>query len=273
MIEKIGHIKNPLTVIAAFAGFAEVSGTVILPFLEKDIQYTYVWFLMLFPTALVGIFFTTLALNHVVLYAPSDYSDPNSFERLFEQSKPSVRLEKINIEATESEATTEQSLEDAAAQDGPTFVGADEPGKPLLASSPALLAEELLIARYSKDRGISLARGVSPAKLPNIGFDGVAITSDSVVIVETKFYRKSGPSLATAKREMGKVAAFVSSLANQSRSVTMVWAIALDYPVNDPRVHQIKRTLKRASLEFPFKVEVVFYEFNELVGSATRMDG
>ncbi len=39
MVEKIGHIKNPLTVIAIFAALAEVSGTVVLPFLDKETQH------------------------------------------------------------------------------------------------------------------------------------------------------------------------------------------------------------------------------------------
>jgi hypothetical protein len=30
MVEKIGTIKNPLTIIAIFAGIAEISGTAIL---------------------------------------------------------------------------------------------------------------------------------------------------------------------------------------------------------------------------------------------------
>jgi hypothetical protein len=50
MLEKFTHVKNPLTVVALFAGFAEVSGTLILPHLEIQVQHTYVWFLMGFPT-------------------------------------------------------------------------------------------------------------------------------------------------------------------------------------------------------------------------------
>ena len=38
MVEKISPVKNPLTIIAIFAGIAEISGTIILPFLVKDLQ-------------------------------------------------------------------------------------------------------------------------------------------------------------------------------------------------------------------------------------------
>jgi hypothetical protein len=83
MTSNISHIKNPLTVIAIFAGLAEVGGTIVLPLLEKETQTTYVWFLMLFPPFLVGLFFYVLYTRHKVLYAPSDFKDDSSFHQTF----------------------------------------------------------------------------------------------------------------------------------------------------------------------------------------------
>lgn len=48
MLEKFGIIKNPLTIVAIFAGIVELSGTQILPELEKENQRLYIWFLMFF---------------------------------------------------------------------------------------------------------------------------------------------------------------------------------------------------------------------------------
>jgi hypothetical protein len=79
MLEKIGPVKNPLTIIAIFAGIAEVSGTIVLPFLADSNQSIFIWFLMLFPSALVILFFWTLNCNHKVLYAPSDYANQDHF--------------------------------------------------------------------------------------------------------------------------------------------------------------------------------------------------
>ena len=56
MIEKIGHIKNPLTVIAMFAGIAEVSGSAVLPFIASENQKLYIYFLMCFPILLIILF-------------------------------------------------------------------------------------------------------------------------------------------------------------------------------------------------------------------------
>jgi hypothetical protein len=79
MVEKFGHVKNPLTVIAIFAAIAEISGTTVLPHISAEHQGTYIWFLMLFPFFLVISFFVTLNFNHTVLYAPSDYKDEKNF--------------------------------------------------------------------------------------------------------------------------------------------------------------------------------------------------
>ncbi|MCF2826357.1 MULTISPECIES: hypothetical protein [unclassified Pseudoalteromonas] len=74
-----GIVKNPLSVIAIFAGVAEISGTGVLPFIDPENQELYIWFLMLFPFTLVLLFFATLNWNHRALYAPSDYKSDESF--------------------------------------------------------------------------------------------------------------------------------------------------------------------------------------------------
>ncbi|MDJ1481870.1 hypothetical protein QNI16_15320 [Cytophagaceae bacterium YF14B1] len=79
MANKVGTIKNPLTIIAIFAGIVEISASTVLPFIEKDIQYIYIWFLMIFPTLLVICFFITLNFNNTALYAPSDFDEDKSF--------------------------------------------------------------------------------------------------------------------------------------------------------------------------------------------------
>lgn len=79
MIEKINHVSNPLTVIAIFAGLAEVAGSIALVAVDPSIQSTFVWFVMLFPVGLVLFFFATLNFNPRVLYAPSDFKDEENF--------------------------------------------------------------------------------------------------------------------------------------------------------------------------------------------------
>ncbi len=73
------HVKNPLTLIAVFAGLAEVAATGVLPVLKEDVRNIFVWYVMLFPALLVSLFFWTLNRNHHVLYAPSDFEDEEHF--------------------------------------------------------------------------------------------------------------------------------------------------------------------------------------------------
>lgn len=82
MTEKVGLIKNPLTIIAIFAGIAEVSGTVVLPFIADNNQRLFISFLIFFPSILVILFFITLNFNNKVLYAPSDYSDESNYIKI-----------------------------------------------------------------------------------------------------------------------------------------------------------------------------------------------
>ena len=79
MVEKIKHISNPLTVIAIFAALAEVAGTIALAQVDKELQQTFIWFVMLFPSLIVVLFFITLNFNPKVLYAPSDFKDEENF--------------------------------------------------------------------------------------------------------------------------------------------------------------------------------------------------
>lgn len=79
MTNKLGTIKNPLTIIAIFAGIAEVSGTAILPLISDQNQLIFIYFLISFPLLLIVLFFITLNFNNKVLYAPSDYRDESNY--------------------------------------------------------------------------------------------------------------------------------------------------------------------------------------------------
>ncbi len=70
-------VRNPLTLIAIFAGLAEVSATVALPQLSPEMQSVFVWFVMGFPFGIVVPFFVVLWFRPKHLYGPGDYrQDP-----------------------------------------------------------------------------------------------------------------------------------------------------------------------------------------------------
>ncbi len=92
MLEKFKKVSNPLTIIAIFSGLAEISGTIILPFIKESNQTIYIWFLMIFPILIVILFFITLNWNSRVLYAPSDFKDEANYMKAFQQPDP-IELE------------------------------------------------------------------------------------------------------------------------------------------------------------------------------------
>lgn len=75
-------VQNPLTIISIFAGLAEIAGTVVLIGLPLEIQRVFVWFVMLFPSILVVIFFIILSKIPDVLYAPSDFSNEDNYMQI-----------------------------------------------------------------------------------------------------------------------------------------------------------------------------------------------
>src|SRR6266508_6798413 len=101
MNSRFGIVKNPLTIIAIFAGTAEVSGTAILPYLQTQNQTLYVWFLMIFPLTIVVLFFMTLNWNYKVLYAPSDFANEDNFINILQKASSIDLLYKENRELSE----------------------------------------------------------------------------------------------------------------------------------------------------------------------------
>lgn len=101
MIDKISTVKNPLTIIAIFAGIAEVSGTGILPFIDATNQQIFIYFLVGFPVLLVILFFVTLNFNNSVLYAPSDFTNEENYMKVARYNRAELRMEEIKLSTTE----------------------------------------------------------------------------------------------------------------------------------------------------------------------------
>jgi len=107
MVEKIKRVTNPLTIIAIFAALSEVAGTAALAVVEKELQLIFIWFVMLFPILLVGLFFYTLHKNSNVFYAPSDFREDKSYLALNQEIENMKEL--TPVISTETEASAQDS--------------------------------------------------------------------------------------------------------------------------------------------------------------------
>lgn len=210
MIEKIGHIKNPLTVIAIFAAIAEISGTTVLPFIEPNNQSIYIWFLMFFPIFLVGIFFITLNFNHKVLYAPSDYKNEDHFLRSFGTATTKEKEEKLREEVKETEGLSLKN-------EGTTTSTKTKPSKSEQHSTVmanVALAEKLSINRLSKELGLEFETDIRFDTSCNekVIFDGVAMHKHKIHAVEVKLFMNKKINLSRIKAVLLKAELMVKQL-------------------------------------------------------------
>lgn len=100
-------IKNPLTLIAIFAGLSDVAMTAILPSLPFETQKTFMWFVMGYPLLLVCAFFYILIWKREALYAPSDFKDDATWLEILRDTTRKI-LDKYPLEpaiATPSETS------------------------------------------------------------------------------------------------------------------------------------------------------------------------
>lgn len=273
MVERFGHIKNPLTVVAIFAAIAEVSGTIVLPLLERETQGVYVWFLMLFPILLVVIFFFVLYQKHHVLYAPTDFKDDRTFAELFESASTKAKVAKINGELEET-ASEEANSDGSASQGGrqqaegicKTTISAKDTLRRTIQGN-GLLAEELVAAKLAKDMGIKFERNLALKGQPSLVFDAVATASDRAVVAEVRFTRMGLMSESMLNNYFERVGRFSESLPDNLRGkIDFVFALVTDSD-DESRLNLINRAAERIrvfSQNYPFRTTVRIFSMQEL---------
>lgn len=293
MLEKIGHIKNPLSVIAIFAGLAEVSGTAILPLLEPETQSTYVWFLMLFPCVLVLLFFITLWCKHHVLYAPSDFKEDQSFtglfmpsqisdERFLEALTPQIEIEPEPQDGLERNGDSESSvftdsslpdLADAAPPVGPyitnraftsTNQAPTESERALVRLARANYAEQRAIEKFGAEVNSVFMRDISPKSLPNIKFDAILDTSEHYYVVEVSYFSNKNINADRVAKKFDKVAFFWATLTEDERKKFKFVYICVFENADIYFEDKVACKIKNLAAAHPFITVVKTYDFNNL---------
>ncbi len=263
MIEKVGHVKNPLTIIAIFAALAEVGGTIVLPLLQPVTQYIYVWFLIFFPIGLVGVFFYVLYNKHHVLYAPSDFQEDSSFKELLERQSPTQRIEILNQEViAETKPESSTALEGTNEQDP----GAISALRILQQDYRAtyLLAEELAIAKLAKDRGWKIERALVSRGRGRTPFDGVAQTDVADYVIEVSYSRRNVLQSEIWRDKLRRIADFYGDLPDAKRNRFRT-VVAFVYDQGDiEKVTRMIERIREMATEMPFHVEVVPMSYQSL---------
>lgn len=273
MIEKVGPIKNPLTIIAIFAAIAEISGTIVLPFIAPNNQATYVWFLIIFPILLIILFFLTLNFNHKVLYAPSDYQNEDNFLRSLPRATIAEKTLKIEAEIAEEAKTIaiNPSSADPTKETQPSSAAAAKADDTSIASlfrrSPQatyVLAEEAIFRHLSREFGTQIQREV---KVGDTGlkyiFDGIVRDKGITTAIEVKVLRDARMSGIQLRQSLSRIQEAVHMLpSEQTGNFRVLLALAFDGEAAtlEPTNLQINRLREN----FPFPIEVRYYKLEDL---------
>lgn len=280
MPKPISTIKNPLTVIAIFAGIAEVSGSAVLPFISEANQQTYIWFLMLFPFALVLLFFITLNWNYKVLYAPSDFENEDNFLNLLHKKVPSV---------------TEQPEEDVDEDINPGVLDFD--ANEIFKSNDVLdfnktdrerrmkvegmlfrarrdesrMAEDLVFKKLSKELGHNFQRELS-LSLDGVDFslDGAIATENSLNAFDIKYYRRMSRGFFNSRRFEEQVSRYrhiYERLSDSKKSGFKVTFVLVSDEVNGEALQRLESLLSN----MPFKTDIISFEFDELINDCRKV--
>ena len=266
-------VKNPLTVIAIFAGLAEVAGTVVLPFIAETNQITYIWFLMLFPVLLVTLFFLTLNYNSTVLYAPSDFADEKNYmETVIRSQTTPEKIQKLEEEMLEEESNSSspdvkaEEIQDTPKQEAialrtrlKSFMQQDLRNRYLLAES--LITDQLVTEfRTIPSREIAL-RNRYGKHLFDVAFE----TQQGLVLVEiTVFAERSYPHKIRGMLE-GVQASFFT-LPEETRGVSR-FLLAIAHEMPEKQAKRIRRELTSMLEDFNMPAEIRMYDLQELIDS------
>lgn len=275
MTEKIGPVKNPLTVIAIFAGVAEAASTAVLPFVDAGVQSLYVWFVMLFPALLVVAFFATLNFNPKVLYAPSDYEDEKNFIDMLSSASASERTQKLKDEiGEERHSEINSSTDDVTSPKGSEDEGQSKI-RHRIADNPRalnLLAQDLSLAKIEKDTGAKVRRETQIS----VGgsrflFDGVVSKGEKSQAVEVKYFsgQVSWDRIEETLDRINDVYKNMSKNAQESFSLRIFVVVEENV---EAAQSEMSKMYRRKAVKYPFSFGVEVYGLRDLEDELGLLD-
>lgn len=288
MKNKIGVIKNPLSVIAIFAGIAEISGTLVLPHINPANQALFIWFLMLFPFTLVVLFFITLNWNYKVLYAPSDFKDEGNFVSLQQASTSEVLLkieDSLNHQENESHSSISElnnnnsniplahlteineKLESALTQNIISSKAQRAQQSDIIKRinnqrmKEARLLEKHLIAKIQNQFTTTISRDIKvESKNNKFIFDGVIQSGQKLTVFEVRRINLNTFNGAYLNRLLDNYKSFYSGLTEVQKNVfTLIFLVA-----TDDKMKAVNIQLEQLFSTIDFNYQIKLYSIESL---------
>lgn len=285
-MKSISTIKNPLTIIAIFAGIVEISGTGVLPFLEVSHQGKYIWFLMLFPSMLVVLFFGALFFKREALYAPSDWRDEDNFFRKFAPASREEGDRKLERELEETEVSVESS-DDCDVTDAREATSAQNSGESDQSPANTLQfqvtpkkrassnissrlqryadAEHFGLLKLERETHLRFERSVrfQSDNAPSMIFDGITQQGREIHIAEVKYLRRGDPRTVLSNiLPSFKLAAL--EFAQAGKTLVLHLVIVADEALEKEREASLAAQVQAMSKNYGLNVKLHRYLYDEL---------
>jgi hypothetical protein len=290
MLEKVSHVRNPLTVIAVFATLAEVSGTVVLPLIAEPTQSRFVWFLMIFPTLLVSLFFGTLVYKPAALYAPSDYKDEGNFNKnLIQPGSRDARRQKLDEEIADLPSEEPKPQADPAPNHIPPAnddignipaLGENENAGtvPVNSGKPSMervdefvhvrnlvVIESSFIDDLSQKYGLAFATNVRVGNGDVALFDAAAYDGSRLLVAEIKYSNASSYPTEIVDDVLNRAKRLHSTLSIEyAKSFEFIFAIAVGEDAL-AYSHVLSRKIQRKALGLSFPVHIEIRPIKDLL--------
>jgi hypothetical protein len=289
MQKKLGTVKNPLSVIAIFAGIAEISGAAVLPHIAPENQELYIWFLMIFPFLLITFFFITLNWNYKVLYAPSDFENEDNFVNLQKASYDET-FDKLHRETSEIEEQL-NSIDEAPISENDTLQHADvtelkseigkistnkerEERKEIMRRFHNIEMHELrsleglVLNKLQRELDIKIDRDMEfKFGRKNVVFDGVSRNGDNLTAFEFKKLNKNSLSMNHWNSMIQRWNAFFDSLNNSEKErFSLVFSC-----VSDEDKDSMKALLEKRMSDLKFKFVTRVYSYEDILTEQQKL--
>lgn len=287
MQNKIGAVKNPLSVIAIFAGIAEISGTIVLPHIDPNNQELFIWFLMLFPSTLVVLFFITLNWNYKVLYAPSDFKDEEHFVNMQKATRSEIFMKMSDelsseYEAEETSSNNESDTNRLNLDEARSVISDSEirlsMGKistkeerkqhsEIMRSinrqrmREGRLLEDILMNKLQSELGLDIERDMKiQGDNFRLMFDGVARNGSNMTVIEVKRMNKNTFNRSGQVALIDRFRRFYQTLNDtEKKEFSLIFAVATD---DEPETMRSYLEHLLSPLEFKYFIKV--YQVDEL---------
>ena len=250
-------VKNPIGLIALFIsmiyGFANLLLGVTASSLTPEERFPLIFFIVLFPVVVLGIFYLLVSKHHGKLYAPGDYKDDKSFLRTLSQEEREQKLEKDVEESLPPASNEHPQLENRQnLQLGPAMAPLSEIREELR------LVEELVVSKFERELSQRAQRDVGVGDT-GANFDALFADDGKFTFLEVKALRN--PMLGGSMLDRILYNAVV---ADKFLNSNMKLIVAVVYSFEKEELPRIERFWRRRIEKCPVSVELRFMSRDEL---------